>query len=148
MALAQAQHLVKAFADKLEEQGKEVLFAIHPVAGRMPGHMNVLLAEAGVDYDKLLEMDEINPRFADTDLVLVVGSNDVINPAAHTAEGTAIYGMPILEVAEARHIIICNYDTQPGYAGVDNPLYKHEKAILLLGDAKDTLQSLVAECEL
>ena len=143
MALAQAQHLVKALGDKLEEQGKEVLFAIHPVAGRMPGHMNVLLAEAGVDYEKLLEMEEINPRFAETDLVVVVGSNDVINPAAHTAEGTAIYGMPILDVELAKHIIICNFDTKPGYAGVDNPLYESHKSILLLGDAQDTLQSLL-----
>ena len=144
MALAQAQHLVKTLCDKLEEQGKEVLFAIHPVAGRMPGHMNVLLAEAGVDYEKLLEMEEINPRFAEADLVIVVGSNDVINPAAHTAEGTPIYGMPILEVEEAKHIIICNYDTKPGYAGVDNPLYENPKSILLLGDAKDSLSHLLS----
>ncbi|MCL1872884.1 MAG: NAD(P)(+) transhydrogenase (Re/Si-specific) subunit beta [Clostridiales bacterium] len=145
MALAQAQHLVKSISDKLEGAGKEVNFAIHPVAGRMPGHMNVLLAEAGVDYEKLLEMDEINPRFAATDLVLVVGANDVINPAAHTAEGTSIYGMPILEAAEARHIIICNFDTKPGYAGVDNPLYENPKTILLLGDAQETLQVILAE---
>jgi len=145
MALAQAQHLVKTLCDKLEEQGREVLFAVHPVAGRMPGHMNVLLAEAGVDYEKLLEMEEINPRFKDTDVVIVVGSNDVINPAAHTAEGTAIYGMPILEVEEARHIIICNFDTKPGYAGVDNPLYENPKSILLLGDAQETLEVLLAE---
>jgi NAD(P) transhydrogenase subunit beta len=148
MALAQAQHLVKTLGDKLEEQGKEVLFAIHPVSGRMPGHMNVLLAEAGVDYVKLQEMDEINPRFTDADLVVVVGSNDVINPAAHTAEGTAIYGMPILEVEAAKHIIICNFDTKPGYAGVDNPLYENPKSILLLGDAQNTLRSLLAECGL
>ena len=148
MALAQAQHLVKTIADKLEEQGKEVLFAIHPVAGRMPGHMNVLLAEADVDYEKLQEMEEINPRFAEADLALVVGSNDVINPAAHSAEGTPIYGMPILEVEAAKHIIICNYDTKPGYAGVDNPLYHHVKAILLLGDAKETLEGLLTECGL
>jgi NAD(P) transhydrogenase subunit beta len=148
MALAQAQHLVKTLGDKLEEQGKEVLFAIHPVAGRMPGHMNVLLAEAGVDYEKLLEMDEINHRFAEADLVVVVGSNDVINPAAHTAQGTAIYGMPILEVEEAKHIIICNFDTKPGYAGVDNPLYENPKSILLLGDAQTTLRDLLTECGL
>jgi NAD(P) transhydrogenase subunit beta len=147
MALAQAQHLVKTLSDKLEEQGKEVLFAIHPVAGRMPGHMNVLLAEAAVDYEKLLEMDEINPRFAEADLAVIVGSNDVINPAAHTAEGTPIYGMPILEVETAKHIIICNYDTKPGYAGVDNPLYENPKSILLLGDAQDTLQGLIAAVE-
>ncbi|MCL1817194.1 MAG: NAD(P)(+) transhydrogenase (Re/Si-specific) subunit beta [Clostridiales bacterium] len=145
LALAQAQHTLKSFSDYLEGQGKEVLFAIHPVAGRMPGHMNVLLAEADISYEKLLEMDEINPRFKDTDLVIVVGSNDVINPAAHSAEGTSIYGMPILEVEEAKHIIICNYDTKPGYAGVDNPLYENPKSILLLGDAQETLQRLLTE---
>ena len=146
MALAQAQHQVKAICDKLEEQGKEVLFAIHPVAGRMPGHMNVLLAEANVDYEKLLEMDEVNPRFPTTDLVLVVGANDVINPAAHSATGTPIYGMPILDVEAAKHIIICNYDRKPGYAGVENPLYENPKAILLLGDAQATLQSVLQDC--
>jgi NAD/NADP transhydrogenase beta subunit len=113
MALAQAQQEVKKLADLLEEQGKEVKFAIHPVAGRMPGHMNVLLAEVDVSYENLYEMDAINPEFKETDLVVVVGANDVVNPAANTAEGTPIYGMPILEVSEAKNIIICNYDTKP-----------------------------------
>ncbi|AGA67817.1 NAD/NADP transhydrogenase beta subunit [Desulfitobacterium dichloroeliminans LMG P-21439] len=146
MALAQAQHEVKTLADTLEAQGKEVCFAVHPVAGRMPGHMNVLLAEAGVDYDKLLEMDEVNPRFPNTDVVVVIGSNDVINPAARNAVGTPIYGMPILDVEAAKHVIICNFDEKPGYAGVDNPLYDGRKGVtLMLGDAKKTVAALVDE---
>jgi NAD(P) transhydrogenase subunit beta len=144
MALAQAQHQVKNLALKLEEQGKEVKFAIHPVAGRMPGHMNVLLAEANVPYDQLYELEAINPEFNDTDLVIVVGANDVVNPAANTAEGTPIYGMPILEVAEAQHVVVCNFDTKPGYAGVDNPLYSKETGVtLLLGDAAETVGKLI-----
>ena len=143
MAVAQAQHLVKSLCDKMESQGKEVMFAIHPVAGRMPGHMNVLLAEAGVDYDKLVEMDEANPRFSSTDLVLVVGANDVVNPAANTAEGTPIYGMPILEVDKAKHVIMCNRRARPGYAGVENPLYWNDNSIVLLGDAQANLQGLL-----
>jgi len=144
MALAQAQHQVNQLFEKLAEQGKEVVFAIHPVAGRMPGHMNVLLAEAGVPYDKLLQMDDINPKFKETDVVVVVGANDVINPAAKTAEGTPIYGMPVLNVTEAKHIIICNKDTEPGYAGVNNPLYEQEKNVtLFLGDAAQTFDKLL-----
>ncbi|MGI6686572.1 MAG: NAD(P)(+) transhydrogenase (Re/Si-specific) subunit beta [Bacillota bacterium] len=143
MALAQAQQEVKQLADLMEQQGKEVKFAIHPVAGRMPGHMNVLLAEVDVPYENLYEMDVINPEFKDTDLVVVVGANDVVNPAANTAEGTPIYGMPILQVEQAKNIIICNFDTKPGYAGVDNPLYQNTKAVLLLGDAKETVGNLV-----
>ena len=143
MAVAQAQHLVKALFDKLEGKGKEVMFAIHPVAGRMPGHMNVLLAEAGVDYDKLMEMEEANPRFENTDLVIVVGANDVVNPAANTAVGTPIYGMPVLEVEKAKHVIICNRRARPGYAGVENPLYWNSKSIVLLGDALANLQGLL-----
>ncbi len=119
MAIAQAQSQVKALYDTLESQGKEVKFAIHPVAGRMPGHMNVLLAEVDVPYEKLCEMDAINPEFAETDVVLVVGACDVINPAANTAEGTPIYGMPVLEVDKAKSVIVCNLDTKPGYSGVD-----------------------------
>ena len=143
MALAQAQKLVKLLADKLEQQGKEVKFAIHPVAGRMPGHMNVLLCEADVPYEQLYEMDAINGEFKDCDAALIVGANDVVNPAANTAEGTPIYGMPVLSVDQAKHVIICNYDLKPGYAGVENPLYhKAEGVSLLLGDAKDTLQTL------
>lgn len=144
MALAQAQEIVKQLADKLEENGSEVMFAIHPVAGRMPGHMNVLLCEAGVPYDKLYEMDDINPRFTDCDAVIAIGANDVVNPAANTAEGTPIYGMPVLEVEKSRHVIICNYDLKPGYSGVDNPLYHRAEGVTLLtGDAKDTVGELL-----
>lgn len=144
MALAQAQELVKQLTDKLEANGTEVLFAIHPVAGRMPGHMNVLLCEVDIPYEKLHEMDEINPQFADCDAAIIIGANDVINPAANTATGTPIYGMPILEVSKAKHIIICNYDLEPGYSGVENPLYKKAQGVtLLLGDAKETLAELL-----
>ena len=143
MALAQAQHKVKQLADVLEERGATVNYAIHPVAGRMPGHMNVLLAEANVDYEHLLEMDTVNPMFADADLVVIVGANDVVNPAANTAEGTPIYGMPILEADKAKAVIICNYDEKPGYAGVDNPLYTKPGVIMMLGDAAQTVGNLV-----
>ena len=146
MALAQAQHQVRQLADKLESRGARVRFAIHPVAGRMPGHMNVLLAEADVDYEKLYEMDAINDDFANTDAVVVVGASDVLNPAARNAEGTPIYGMPVLNVDEAPEVIICNYDLKPGYAGVENPIYTREKGVHLeLGDAKETLTRLIAE---
>ncbi len=146
MALSQAQATVKQLMAELEAEGKEVEFAIHPVAGRMPGHMNVLLAEVDIPYDKLHEMDDINPRFKETDVALIIGANDVVNPAANTAEGTPIYGMPILNVEEAKHVIICNFDKQPGYAGVDNPLYDegHEDRIaLMLGDAKEMLSAIM-----
>lgn len=148
MALSQAQSVVKQLADELEQKGKQVEFAIHPVAGRMPGHMNVLLAEVDVPYEKLHEMDEINPKFASTDVAIIIGANDVVNPAANTAEGTPIYGMPILNVEEAKHVIIMNYDKQPGYAGVDNPLYEEgrgEKIALMLGDATESLKSLLQD---
>ena len=145
MALAQAQHQVKKLADTLEADGVDVEFAIHPVAGRMPGHMNVLLAEADVPYEKLHEMEEINPRFADCDAAIVIGANDVTNPAANTAEGTPIYGMPVLDVEKARHIFICNYDLKPGYAGVENPIYTRKTGVtLMLGDAKKTVDELCA----
>ena len=145
MALAQAQHQVKKLADTLEADGIDVEFAIHPVAGRMPGHMNVLLAEADVPYEKLHEMEEINPRFADCDAAIVIGANDVTNPAANTAEGTPIYGMPVLDVEKARHIFICNYDLKPGYAGVENPIYTRKEGVtLMLGDAKKTVDELCA----
>ena len=145
MALAQAQHLVKQLSEKLKANGAEVEFAIHPVAGRMPGHMNVLLAEADVPYEKLHEMEEINPRFADCDAAIVIGANDVTNPAANTAEGTPIYGMPVLDVEKARHIFICNYDLKPGYAGVENPIYTRKEGVtLMLGDAKKTVDELCA----
>lgn len=144
MALAQAQHLVKQLADKFESNGAEVKFAIHPVAGRMPGHMNVLLAEADVPYEKLFEMDDVNDTFSDTDVVIVIGANDVINPAARDAKDTPIYGMPVLNVDMAKEIFICNFDLQPGYAGVDNPLYNRSEGVyMLLGDAKDSLNDLL-----
>lgn len=143
MAIAQAQGHVKQLADALEERGTDVKFAIHPVAGRMPGHMNVLLAEVDVPYDKLCEMDDINPEFPDADVAIIVGSCDVVNPAANTAEGTPIYGMPILNVEQAKHVLVCNLDTKPGYSGVDNPLYEMPHVQLLLGDAKGSLDNLL-----
>jgi len=146
MALSQAQHKVKELCDKLEANGAEVRFAIHPVAGRMPGHMNVLLAEADVDYEHLFELDAINDDFKTCDAVVVVGASDVMNPAAREAEGTPIYGMPILNVDEAPEVIVCNFDLKPGYAGVENPLYSRKHGLrLLLGDAKDSLQTLIDE---
>ena len=145
LALAQAQEKVKELLDFWEAQGVEVKFAIHPVAGRMPGHMNVLLAEVDVPYDKLCEMDQINPEFAETDLAVVIGACDVVNPAANTVEGTPIYGMPVLNVEEARHVFIYNLDLNPGYSGVENPLYKMKHVRLCLGDAKETLGQLLKE---
>ena len=146
MAVSQAQSRVKMLADKLEEMGKNVRFAIHPVAGRMPGHMNVLLCEVDIPYEKLYEMEAINADFEKTDLVIIIGASDVVNPAANTAEGTPIYGMPILEAGKAKHIIICNFDLKPGYAGVPNPLYEmKEKVDLLLGDAKNSIDAILAK---
>ena len=145
MALAQAQHQVKQLADKLTANGARVRYAIHPVAGRMPGHMNVLLAEADVSYEDLYEMEAINDDFGKCDLAIVIGANDVLNPAARHAEGTPIYGMPVLNVDQAPQVIICNYDLKPGYAGVENPLYTRERGVhLLLGDAKETLLKLMS----
>jgi len=145
MALAQAQHQVRQLADKLESRGARVRFAIHPVAGRMPGHMNVLLAEADVDYEKLYEMDAINDDFKNADAVVVIGANDVLNPAARNAVGTPIYGMPVLNVDQAPEVIVCNFDLKPGYAGVENPIYTRKKGVYLeLGDAKETLMRLMA----
>jgi NAD(P) transhydrogenase subunit beta len=144
MAQAHAQFDVARLARTLEEAGKQVRFAVHPVAGRMPGHMHVLLAEAEVDYDKLFEMDDINDDFAATDVVLVVGACDVVNPAANSAEDTPISGMPILRVDEAGTVIVCNLDEKPGYSGVPNPLYDEPKTIMLLGDAKASIEGLLA----
>lgn len=144
MAVAQAQQLVKQLADKLEDNGAEVNFAIHPVAGRMPGHMNILLAEVDVPYEKLHELDDINDKFKDCDVAIVIGANDVVNPAANTAVDTPIYGMPVLNVEKAPNIIICNYDLKPGYAGVNNPLYEQKNASLLLGDASETIAKLLS----
>jgi NAD(P) transhydrogenase subunit beta len=142
MAVAQAQQGVKDLIDALGDSGKEVKIAIHPVAGRMPGHMNVLLAEVGISYDMLYDIEVINPEFAETDLVIVVGSCDVINPAANTAEGTPIYGMPILDVVESKHIVVCNLNEKPGYSGVPNTLYQVAHTITLWGDAKETVPKL------
>jgi NAD(P) transhydrogenase subunit beta len=144
LAVAQAQHAVRELADVLEARGVDVSYAIHPVAGRMPGHMNVLLAEANVPYPQLKEMDEINPEFARTDVALVVGANDVTNPAARTDRGSPIYGMPILEVDRARSIVVIKRSMGRGYAGIDNPLYTNPKTGMFFADAKDGLTRLVA----
>jgi NAD(P) transhydrogenase subunit beta len=143
MALAQAQFKVIELASLLESKGVDVRFAIHPVAGRMPGHMNVLLAEAEVDYDRLYEMDDINPEFSQTDVVLVFGACDVVNPSAMNIEGTPISGMPILMAQDAKTIVVCNFDANPGYSGVENSLYKDPKTIMILGDAASTANDLI-----
>jgi len=143
MALAQAQFKVVELARCLERRGVEVKFAIHPVAGRMPGHMNVLLAEAEVEYDKLAEMDAVNPEFKNVDVALIVGSCDVVNPAAIQQADTPISGMPILLAHEAKCAIVCNLDERPGYSGVENPLYQFPSTILLFGDAKITLSGMI-----
>lgn len=145
LAVAQAQHIIKELESLLEERGVEVKYAIHPVAGRMPGHMNVLLAESNVDYDKLVEMDDINPEFEQTDVVLVVGANDVVNPAAKIDPSSPIYGMPILEAERAKHIIVNKRSMGVGYAGIDNLLFYDPKCSMYFGDAKKALTALVAE---
>lgn len=145
LAVAQAQHIIHELEMVLEERGVQVKYAIHPVAGRMPGHMNVLLAESNVDYGKLAEMDEINPEFATTDVVLVVGANDVVNPAAKTDPASPIYGMPILDVEAAKHIIINKRSMNAGYAGIENQLFYDPKTSMLFGDAKAALTKLVTE---
>ena len=144
LAVAQGQHALKELADDLERRGVEVEYAIHPVAGRMPGHMNVLLAEANVPYEQLKEMDEINGEFPSTDVALVVGANDVVNPAARSAPGSPIYGMPILNVDQAKNIVFMKRSMRPGFAGIDNELLYDPKTIMLFGDAKDSLTKLVA----
>lgn len=145
LAVAQAQHIIHELEQILEERGVEVKYAIHPVAGRMPGHMNVLLAESNVDYGKLVEMDEINPELEQTDVVMVVGANDVVNPAAKTDPSSPIYGMPILEVDKAKHIIVNKRSMNAGYAGIDNLLFYDPKTSMLFGDAKKALTEVVAE---
>jgi len=144
LAVAQAQHVVRELAEMLEHKGVEVSYAIHPVAGRMPGHMNVLLAEADVKYDQLKEMDEINDEFKLADVALIVGANDVVNPAAKTDPGSPIYGMPILNAADAKNIIFMKRSMRPGFAGIDNQLMFDPKTIMLFGDAKESLTKLVA----
>ena len=142
MAVAQAQHAVRELTDQLAENGIEVNFAIHPVAGRMPGHMNVLLAEADVPYDRLVEMDEINPQFPETDVALVLGANDVVNPAAREDESSPIYGMPILEVDRAEHVFVIKRSMNPGFAGIQNPLFFKDNTMMIFGDAKKVVIAL------
>jgi H+-translocating NAD(P) transhydrogenase subunit beta len=144
LAVAQAQHTIRELAELLEGRGVEVLYGIHPVAGRMPGHMNVLLAEANVPYEVLKEMDEVNPQLATTDVALVVGANDVVNPAAKTTPGAPIYGMPILEVAQAAQVVFLKRSMRPGFAGIENDLLYDPRTTLLFGDAKDSLTKVVA----
>ena len=145
MAVAQAQHTVRELTDQLEKLGVEVKYAIHPVAGRMPGHMNVLLAEANVPYPQLYDMDDINPQFEETDVALVIGANDVVNPAARHDAGSPIYGMPILEVDRAKHAIVIKRSMNAGFAGVDNELFYKDKTMMLFGSAKDVVTQLVSE---
>jgi NAD(P) transhydrogenase subunit beta len=145
MAVAQAQHAVRDMAKLLEAKGVEVKYAIHPVAGRMPGHMNVLLAEADVPYEQLREMDEINGEFARTDLVLVIGANDVTNPVARDEPGSPIYGMPILNVDESKSVIVLKRSMNSGFAGIDNPLYYDPKTSMLFGDAKSSVEAVTGE---
>ena len=144
LAVAQAQHDVRALAELLEEKGIDVLYGIHPVAGRMPGHMNVLLAEANVPYDQLKEMDEINPELPQTDVVVILGANDVVNPAALTDPGSPIYGMPIIEVDRAASVVVVKRSMSPGFAGIDNPLFYGPKTSMLFADAKKALEDVAA----
>jgi len=145
MAVAQAQHLVKELADLLEENGSEVRYAIHPVAGRMPGHMNVLLAEANVPYEQLVEPDDVNPTMDTVDVAIVIGANDVVNPAAKEDPGSPLYGMPIINVDEARTVFVLKRSMNPGFAGVESPLFFKDNTRMLFGDAKDTISALVSE---
>jgi len=147
MAVAQAQRAVADLATALEKRGVEVLFAIHPVAGRMPGHMNVLLAEADVPYDKLKEMDDINGEFARTDVSLVIGANDVTNPAARTVRESPIYGMPILDVDKSGSVIVLKRSMNSGFAGIDNPLFYDPKTAMLFGDAKTSVSDILSEVQ-
>src|SRR5213592_4793391 len=144
MAVAQAQHDVRQLADLLEQKGIEVSYAIHPVAGRMPGHMNVLLAEANVPYPQLKEMDEANQEFLRTDVSLVIGANDVVNPDARNDQGSPIYGMPILNVDQAQPVVVLKRSMNPGFAGIENPLFLNPKTVMLFGDAKDSIEKVTA----
>ena len=145
MAVAQAQHKVAELTDALEKEGVEVRFAIHPVAGRMPGHMNVLLAEANIPYEKLLDMDEINSEFPQVDAVLVLGANDVVNPAARHNKSSPIYGMPILNVDQAAAIFVIKRSMNPGFAGIENELFYNPKTLMVFGDAKHVVNELTTE---
>jgi len=148
LAVAQAQHIVRELADLIEKRGGEVKYAIHPVAGRMPGHMNVLLAEANVPYDRLFDMDQINGEFERTDVALVIGANDVVNPAARTDPSSPIYGMPILNADQARSIIVLKRGMGSGFAGIENELFYNPKTAMLFGDAKQSLTKLVQEMKI
>jgi len=145
MAVAQAQHVVRELGEILENNGSEIRYAIHPVAGRMPGHMNVLLAEANVPYDQLVEMDDINPIMETIDVCIVIGANDVVNPAAREDEGSPIYGMPIINVDKARTVFVLKRSMASGFAGVDNPLFFGENTRMLFGDAKESVSGLIAQ---
>ena len=145
LAVAKAQHVAREVADTLEAQGKKVLYGIHPVAGRMPGHMNVLLAEADVSYDLLKDLDEINPEFEDCDVALILGANDVVNPAARHDQSSPIYGMPILDVDKSRTVIINKRSMNPGFAGIQNELFGYDNSIMVFGDAKDMLTQLLSD---
>jgi len=145
LAVAQAQHDVRQLADLLEAKGVEVTYAIHPVAGRMPGHMNVLLAEANVPYPQLKEMDEANPEFARTDVAVIVGANDVVNPDARNNQGSPIYGMPILNVDDAQSVVVLKRSMNPGFAGIENPLFYNPKTVMLFGDAKASIGELISD---
>jgi NAD(P) transhydrogenase subunit beta len=145
MAVAQAQHAVRELTKELEKRGVDVNFAIHPVAGRMPGHMNVLLAEANVPYPQLKEMDEANPEFSRTDVAVIVGANDVVNPDARNNQGSPIYGMPILNVDNANAVVVLKRSMNPGFAGIENPLFYNPKTVMLFGDAKDSITKLIAD---
>jgi NAD(P) transhydrogenase subunit beta len=144
LAVAQAQHIVHELANVLEERGVTVEYAIHPVAGRMPGHMNVLLAEADVPYDQLKEMDEINPTLAQADVAIVIGANDVVNPMARTDPKCPIAGMPIINVGEARTVVVVKRSLSPGFAGIPNPLFAADNTLMLFGDGKKALVDVVA----
>jgi NAD(P) transhydrogenase subunit beta len=144
LAVAQAQYDVRNLAELLEEKGVDVKYAIHPVAGRMPGHMNVLLAEANVPYDELVEMDRINPEFEQTDVAVVVGANDVVNPAARNQPGSPIYGMPILDVDKSQNVVVIKRSMSPGFAGIDNPLFYEPKTVMLFADAKAAMEQIIA----